>query len=55
MDKIIGGYTPLIHDQTPYDGYIEDSSGESFIFSLTDDEKFTLKNKNYAIYRHSDK
>jgi hypothetical protein len=55
MDKIIGGYTPLIHDQAPYDAYIEDSSGESFIFSLTDDQKFTLKNKNSAIIRYSNK
>jgi hypothetical protein len=55
MDKIIGGYTPLIHDQSPYDSYVEDLSGESIIFSLTDNEKFTLKNKNKAIYRYNSK
>ncbi len=55
MDKIIGAYTPLIHDEAPYDKWIEDVSGESFIFSLTDKQKFTLKNKANALYRHSDK
>jgi hypothetical protein len=55
MDKIIGAYTPLVHDEAPYDAYIEDVSGESFIFSLTDKQKFTLKNKANAIFRHSNK
>ena len=43
MDKIIGAYTPLVFDEVPYDKQIEDPSGESFIFSLTDNQKFTLK------------
>jgi hypothetical protein len=55
MDKIIGAYTPLIHDEAPYYNYIEDVSGDSFIFSLTDKQKFTLKNKANAIYRYSKK
>lgn len=55
MDKIIGAYTPLIHDQEPYDKNIEDPSGESFIFSLSDNEKFTLKNKSNSIIRNSNK
>jgi hypothetical protein len=53
MDKIIGAYTPLAFDGAPPNGhsYIEDVSGESFIFSLTEKQKFTLKNKPFAICR----
>jgi hypothetical protein len=36
MDKIIGAYTPLKHDEEPDGVHIGDPSGESFIFSLTD-------------------
>ncbi len=55
MDKIIGAYTPLVHYEAPYNQYIEDVSGESFIFSLTDKQKLTLKSKANAIYRYGDK
>jgi hypothetical protein len=54
-DKIIGAYTPLVLDEEPYDREIEDASGESFIFSLTDKQKFTLKKKSNAIYRYKNK
>ncbi len=54
MDKIIGAYTPLVFDEAPKKGhsyYMEDVSGESFIFSLTEKQKFTLNNKPFAICR----
>jgi hypothetical protein len=41
FDKKIGGYTPL--KWSSQDGYFADNSKESFIFSLTHNDKFTLQ------------
>lgn len=51
MDKIIGGYTPLEIGSDGGDYYVSDPSQESFIFSLSNGDKFTMKTTNNAIYR----
>ena len=48
--KIIGGYTPLVWGKS--NNYLRDESGESFIFSLTNNHKFTVDKSNVAIYQH---
>jgi hypothetical protein len=55
MDKVIGAYTPLVIDEKLESHYF-DSSGESFLFSLTDKQKFNLKDKSKstAIFRRKD-
>jgi hypothetical protein len=35
-DKIIGAYSPLIHDENNSSGQVADTSKTSFLFSLTD-------------------
>ncbi len=49
--KVIGGYTPLPWDKTK-SGYINDESGTSFIFSLTNNHKFTLDKSKSAISQY---
>ena len=51
MDKIIGGYTPLEMGSDKGDYYSDDHSKRSFIFSLSNNDKFTMKNTSNAIYR----
>jgi hypothetical protein len=52
-DKKIGGYTPL-----PWLGmtgrYASDESMHSFIFSLTEKDKFALRQKSSAVYYYND-
>ena len=55
-DKILGGFTPLHFDSgTQDDCYVQDSSSSSFVFSLTTNQKFVLKNKQQAIFRQTNK
>ena len=49
-DKIIGGFTPLEWKSTNIDQPEEDNSGQSFLFSITLDEKYPIVDKKYAIY-----
>lgn len=51
-NKKIGGYTPLKWKNS-LGNYENDSSGKSFIFSLTNNHKFTLTTAQYAIYNSS--
>lgn len=51
--KVIGGYTPLIWDRNASE-FVKDGAGASFIFSLTNNHKFTLKNLLQAIYQRAD-
>ena len=44
----IGGFTPL--KWASLGNYVPDNSKESFIFSLTHNDKFTLQKPEYAIY-----
>ncbi len=59
--KIIGGFTPLILNpsanwSSPYEyQYIKDESNSSFIFSLSEKQKFQLKKDKEAIVRWKDK
>jgi hypothetical protein len=56
-DKVIGAYSPLSFNPTKSKSgeYISDDSGESFIFSLSNNEIFKLINKSGAIYRYAAK
>lgn len=55
-DKIIGGYTPLAFNPISNKmEYIADQSCESMIFSLTEQDKFELKDKTKAIRHMPDK
>lgn len=47
--KVIGGYTPLQWNQT-INAYTNDNSSESFLFSLTNGDKFAHKNIGYSIH-----
>ncbi len=47
FDKKIGGFTPLKWSSP--DGHTADNSKESFIFSLSNNDKFTLQKPEYAI------
>lgn len=49
MKKKIGGFTPLTWEKLDKGEYKIDESGESFVFSLTTNDKFTLKNNKCAI------
>ena len=53
QNKLIGGYTPLNFKGGEMDSYAEDPSQETFIFSLTNNEKFQMKTTGNAIYRVS--
>ena len=46
--KVIGGYTPLVWN-TNNTTHLKDESGRSFIFSLTNNHKFTLDKSKTAI------
>ena len=48
-NKKIGGYTPLTWEATYNEKYKIDEGAESFIFSLTHNDKFVLKEKDLAI------
>jgi hypothetical protein len=50
-DKVIGAYTPLVHDQDNNNNDVSDDSKQSFIFSLTDKEIFFVKDSSRTIYR----
>ena len=51
FDRKIGGYTPL--KWSSQDAWVADNSKESFIFSLTHNDKFTMEKTENAIYNHS--
>ncbi len=60
-DKIIGGFSPLAHmytgkgyEKEENGEYEHDASREGFIFSLTNGDKFSLKNEFRAIFRVKD-
>jgi hypothetical protein len=49
-DKIIGAYTPLAFNPISNQFKdVADESGESMIFSVTEQDKFVLKDKTKAI------
>ena len=48
-DKIIGGYTPVSWESDNYGKFKTDMSQRSFIFSVSNEEKFTLQKKEFAI------
>jgi hypothetical protein len=50
FDKKIGGYTPL--KWSSQNGCVTDNSKESFIFSLTHNDKFTLEKPENAIQNY---
>jgi hypothetical protein len=52
--KIIGGFTPVPWKKYYSDTYIKDESGQSFVFSLSNNDKFTLQNTNYALRYYQD-
>jgi hypothetical protein len=46
----MGGYSPLRHfSSEKYGGFKTDESGNSFLFSLSENEKFKLTDKKNAI------
>ena len=47
---MFGGYTPLVWDKSK-SGYVKDETGKSFIFSLTNNDKFILKQIENTIYQ----
>jgi hypothetical protein len=49
--KVIGGYTPLVWDKPSISKLMKDDSGNSFIFSLTNNHKFKLDKAKDAIYQ----
>jgi hypothetical protein len=51
--KIFGGYTPLVWDKTQ-SGYVKDETTKSFVFSLTNNDKFILKDLQRTIYQRVD-
>ncbi len=48
---MIGGYTPLVWN-TNNQAKLKDESGSSFIFSLTNNHKFTLDKSKTAIWSY---
>ncbi len=51
FDKIVGGFTPLCWRQYPSNNIqLEDPECQSFIFSLTEKDKFVHLNSEYATY-----
>jgi hypothetical protein len=50
--KKIGGFTPLKWRSSQHVAKVADDSKESFIFSLTRNDKFTLTQPEQAIYNH---
>ena len=51
--KKMGGFTGLLWDGTKSGEYRTDNTGESFIFSLTNGDKFLLTDKSTAIWNHA--
>ncbi len=52
FDKKIGGFTPLKWSSPKDYECVPDNSKESFIFSLTHNDKFILTEPGKAIYNH---
>ena len=52
--KIIGGYTPVKWESHQSGQYKEDASGESFLFSVSLNEKYPVIDKQKATYQHKD-
>ena len=52
--KIIGGYTPVKWESPQSWKYKEDASGESFLFSVSLNEKYPVTNKQYATCQSKD-
>ena len=46
----MGGYTPC--EWSSKKGYLEDPINETFIFSLTNGDKFIMKDQKKAIYNN---
>ena len=51
FSKKIGGYTPIKWSSNV--GSVSDDSMTSFLFSLTEGDKFELTTKDNAVYHHS--
>lgn len=54
FDKKIGGFTPLKWSSPQDVTYATDNGKESFLFSLTHNDKFTLQKPQYAILNKAD-
>jgi hypothetical protein len=55
-DRIIGGYTPFAHNiGSGSSAWVADSSGSSFLFSITNNDKFKLTATNNAIIQNPSK
>ncbi len=54
FDKKIGGFTPLKWSSPKNGAYATDNGKESFIFSLTHNDKLTLQKPEYAILNKAD-
>ena len=52
--KIIGGYTPVKWESTQSGQYKEDASGESFLFSVSLNEKYPVIDKQKATLQNKD-
>ena len=50
--KKIGGYTPIKWSSNG--GWVIDDSMSTFLFSLTENDKFELTNKFQAVYQYSE-
>ena len=50
--KVIGGFTPLVFKSQDGDSYVPDPSQQTFIFSLTNTDKFTMKTTNNQAFGH---
>ena len=53
FNKKIGGYTPLKWNSPASGVFVSDESMTSFIFSLTEGDKFELTDKAHAAFHHS--
>ena len=51
--KVIGGYTPLAFLSTNRIKIIDDQKQRSFLFSVTEGDKLTLTNPEYALMNYS--
>lgn len=52
-DKIFGGFTPRCF-YNAYRGWVCDQKKESFLFSLSENEKFDLVDTDSAIFRDAE-
>lgn len=55
FDRKIGGFTPLKWFSSKSLEYVGDDSKESFLFSLTHNDKFVLEKKEKAIQNYKQK